>query len=104
MASQEIKAAGAVPGRNPLMAAPLAANVGAAQKAEMAQPHHASRPEREPVAAPGSALVPSGFKFRAVFHEEEDGGFWAEVPGFPGCASEGDTLEEARANIREAFL
>jgi predicted RNase H-like HicB family nuclease len=44
-----------------------------------------------------------GFTFRAVIHEAEEGGYWAEVPGFPGCVSEGDTLEEVRANIREAF-
>jgi predicted RNase H-like HicB family nuclease len=43
-------------------------------------------------------------KLRVVFHHNEDGpGFWVEVPGFPGCLSEGDTLDEARANIREAF-
>lgn len=44
------------------------------------------------------------FKFRAVIHEAEEGGYWAEVPGFPGCISEAETLEEIRANIREAFL
>jgi predicted RNase H-like HicB family nuclease len=42
-------------------------------------------------------------KLKIVIHPEEDGGYWAEVPGFPGCVSEGDTLEEVRANIREAF-
>lgn len=42
-------------------------------------------------------------KFKVVIHEAEEGGFWAEVPGFPGCVSEGETLEEVRANIREAF-
>jgi len=41
-------------------------------------------------------------KLKAIIHSAEDGGFWAEVPELPGCASEGDTLEEARANIREA--
>jgi len=43
------------------------------------------------------------FKFRVVIHEAEEGGYWAEVPGFPGCVSQGETLEEVRANIREAF-
>jgi predicted RNase H-like HicB family nuclease len=38
-----------------------------------------------------------------VYVHEEDGRFWAEVPGFPGCVSEGNTLQEVRANIREAF-
>jgi predicted RNase H-like HicB family nuclease len=42
-------------------------------------------------------------RLKVVIHPGEDGGFWAEVPGFPGCASQGATLEEVRANIREAF-
>ena len=42
-------------------------------------------------------------KLRVVIHPAEEGGFWAEVPGFPGCVSCGDTLEQIRANIREAF-
>jgi predicted RNase H-like HicB family nuclease len=43
-------------------------------------------------------------KLRAVFHRNDDGpGYWVEVPGFPGCLTEGDTLDEARANVREAF-
>jgi predicted RNase H-like HicB family nuclease len=42
-------------------------------------------------------------KFKVVIHKADEGGFWAEVPGFPGCVSEGETLEEVRANIRDAF-
>jgi predicted RNase H-like HicB family nuclease len=42
-------------------------------------------------------------KFKVVIHPAEEGGFWAEVPGFPGCVSEGETLAEVRANIREAL-
>jgi predicted RNase H-like HicB family nuclease len=42
-------------------------------------------------------------KLRVVIHPAEEGGYWAEVPGFPGCVSCGDTLEETRANIRDAF-
>lgn len=40
---------------------------------------------------------------RVIVHEAEEGGFWAEVPALPGCISEGDTLEELKANIREAI-
>jgi predicted RNase H-like HicB family nuclease len=36
-------------------------------------------------------------------HEAEEGGFWAEVPALPGCVSQGDTLDETVANIREAI-
>jgi predicted RNase H-like HicB family nuclease len=42
-------------------------------------------------------------QLKVVIHKAEEGGFWAEVPGFPGCVSEGESLEEVRANIREAF-
>jgi predicted RNase H-like HicB family nuclease len=43
-------------------------------------------------------------KLRVIFHRNEDGpGYWAEVPGFPGCLTEGATLDAARANVREAF-
>jgi len=33
----------------------------------------------------------------------EDGGYTAIVPTLPGCISEGDSREEALANIREAI-
>lgn len=32
----------------------------------------------------------------------EAGGYWAEVPAIPGCVTDGRTLAEVRANIREA--
>jgi predicted RNase H-like HicB family nuclease len=32
-----------------------------------------------------------------------EGGYWATVPGIPGCVSEGDTLDEVKANIAEAL-
>lgn len=35
--------------------------------------------------------------------DREDGGFVAECPAIPGCISEGDTIEEALANIRDAI-
>ena len=41
-------------------------------------------------------------KFRVVVHPAEEGGSWAEIPALAGCVSEGETLEEALANIREA--
>ncbi|MSQ15561.1 MAG: type II toxin-antitoxin system HicB family antitoxin [Dehalococcoidia bacterium] len=33
----------------------------------------------------------------------EDGGYTVTVPALPGCVTEGDTLEEALANAREAI-
>jgi predicted RNase H-like HicB family nuclease len=41
-------------------------------------------------------------KIRILIHEADEGGYWAEVPALRGCYSEGDTLEEMVANIREA--
>jgi predicted RNase H-like HicB family nuclease len=41
-------------------------------------------------------------KIKVVIHEAEEGGFWAEVPAIPGCATQGDTFEELLANIYEA--
>jgi predicted RNase H-like HicB family nuclease len=42
-------------------------------------------------------------KIQLVIHPAEEGGYWAEVPALPGCASQGDTMEELMANIREAI-
>jgi predicted RNase H-like HicB family nuclease len=35
-------------------------------------------------------------------HEAEEDGYWAEVPALPGCVSQGETMEELLANMREA--
>jgi predicted RNase H-like HicB family nuclease len=40
---------------------------------------------------------------KVVVHEAEEGGFWGEAPAIPGCASQGETLEELLANMREAI-
>ena len=41
-------------------------------------------------------------KIKIVVHEAEEGGFWAEVPAIPGCATQGETFEELLKNIYEA--
>ena len=41
-------------------------------------------------------------RLKVVVHEAEEGGYWAEVPAIPGCATQGDTLEELMKNVREA--
>ena len=41
-------------------------------------------------------------KLKVVVHEADEGGFWAEVPAIPGCATQGDTFEELLANLYEA--
>jgi len=42
-------------------------------------------------------------KIKVVVHEAEEGGYWGEVPAIPGCASQGETLEELMANLHEAI-
>ncbi len=41
-------------------------------------------------------------KLKVVLEPSDEGGYTAYVPSLPGCISEGDTAEEALANIREA--
>lgn len=40
--------------------------------------------------------------FRVILEPSEEGGYTAVVPSLPGCISEGDTVEDAMRNIREA--
>jgi predicted RNase H-like HicB family nuclease len=41
-------------------------------------------------------------KLMVVVHEAEEGGYWAEVPSIPGCATQGETFDELLSNIYEA--
>jgi predicted RNase H-like HicB family nuclease len=41
-------------------------------------------------------------RLKVVVHEAEEGGFWAEVPAIPGCATQGETFEELLENLYEA--
>jgi len=42
-------------------------------------------------------------EYTAVFQEEKKGGFSVWVPTLPGCASQGESFEEALENIKEAI-
>jgi predicted RNase H-like HicB family nuclease len=42
-------------------------------------------------------------KIKAIAHDAEEGGFWAEVPAIPGCATQGDTMDELMRNLHEAI-
>ncbi len=42
-------------------------------------------------------------KIKVVVHEAEEGGYWAEVPAVPGCATQGETFEELLQNLYEAI-
>lgn len=42
-------------------------------------------------------------KFKVILEPSEEGGYTVYVPSLPGCISEGETVEEAVDNIREAI-
>ncbi len=41
--------------------------------------------------------------YKVIFELQEEGGYAVTVPSLPGCISEGDTYDEALANIKEAI-
>ena len=41
-------------------------------------------------------------KVKVIVHEAEEGGYWAEVPAIPGCATQGENFEELLKNLYEA--
>jgi predicted RNase H-like HicB family nuclease len=42
-------------------------------------------------------------KIKVIVHEAEEGGYWAEAPALPGCATQGETFEELLQNLYEAI-
>lgn len=50
-----------------------------------------------------SSRIIQTMKIKVVVHEAEEGGYWAEVPGIPGCATQGETFEELLHNLYEAI-
>lgn len=41
-------------------------------------------------------------KLKVIIHEAEEGGYWAEVPSIPGCATQGETMVELINNLYDA--
>lgn len=39
----------------------------------------------------------------AIIPDKEDGGYYVEVPGLPGCVTQGETIEECLINAKEAI-
>ena len=50
----------------------------------------------------GATKEVEGMKLKVVVHEAEEGGYWAQVPAIPGCATQGETFEELLRNLYEA--
>lgn len=44
------------------------------------------------------------YSYTVLFEPAEEGGYVVTVPALPGCVTEGDTLEKARAMARDAIL
>jgi predicted RNase H-like HicB family nuclease len=42
-------------------------------------------------------------KLKVVLEPSDEGGYTVYAPSLPGCISEGDTIKEGLANIREAI-
>lgn len=41
--------------------------------------------------------------YTVLIHPAEEGGYWTEVPALPGCYSQGESIDEALANTKEAI-
>jgi predicted RNase H-like HicB family nuclease len=42
-------------------------------------------------------------RFKVVLEPQEEGGYTVYVPSLPGCVSQGETIQEAMTNIKEAI-
>ncbi len=42
-------------------------------------------------------------EYTVIIHPAEEGGYWTETPALPGCFSQGDTVEEAIENTKDAI-
>ena len=41
-------------------------------------------------------------KLKMIIHQAEEGGYWAEVPAIPGCATQGENMQELIQNVYDA--
>jgi predicted RNase H-like HicB family nuclease len=39
---------------------------------------------------------------KAIIHPADEGGFWAEIPALPGGVTQGESIAEVMANLKEA--
>ena len=46
--------------------------------------------------------IARAFSYSVFYEQVAEGGFVASVPALPGCHTQGETLEEAERNVREA--
>jgi predicted RNase H-like HicB family nuclease len=41
--------------------------------------------------------------YTVLVHDEDEGGYWAEVEELPGCFASGETLDELEEDVKEAI-
>jgi predicted RNase H-like HicB family nuclease len=63
-----------------------------------------ARPSATPTAKRKKGYTPNMMTFTAVFQEAGEGGYIAFVAELPGANTQGETIEEARENLREAVV
>jgi predicted RNase H-like HicB family nuclease len=57
----------------------------------------------QPATTAAAIFVDVSVHLTAIVHPEpEAGGYSASIPALPGCHTQGETLDEVRANLREA--
>ena len=42
-------------------------------------------------------------EYSVIIHDAEEGGFWVEVPALPGCYSQGESVDDALGNVKDAI-
>lgn len=48
-------------------------------------------------------MTTRSYSFTVLFEPAEEGGYIVTVPALPGCVTQGETLEEARAMAHDAI-
>jgi predicted RNase H-like HicB family nuclease len=42
-------------------------------------------------------------QYTVIVHNADEGGYWVELPSLPGCFSQGETIDDAMNNVKEAI-
>ena len=42
-------------------------------------------------------------EYSVIIHDAEECGYWVEVPALPGCYSQGESVDDALENVKDAI-
>ena len=45
----------------------------------------------------------TSMEYSVIVHDADEGGYWVDVPALPGCYSQGESVDEALENVKEAI-